>query len=224
MKQRILYCNVPEEELYDKFPWLEKADFDGAIIIITKKNDINTLSWLNGIWIDGIWWNGIWFGGMWKDGEWCNGTWKHGLWKNGTWHCGIWKDGEWCNGIWKHGLWKNGTWHDGEWCNGVWENGVWHNGKWVDGVWHDGTWHDGEWCNGVWENGVWLNGTELGYRAKYKMSLTIDGEIRIGCKVFTKEQLKKILVDPEDIIDKYFDGNEKAFELQARYLRNLLND
>ena len=214
MKQRILYCNVPEKELYDKYPWLEKANFSEAIITVTRKDGIDRLSWLDGVWYNGTWHDGVWCNGVWENGMWYYGMWYNGVWKSGEWHRGEWRNGEWFSGTWEKGIWENGTWLYGTWCNGVWRNGTWDQGLWKNGMW----------CNGVWENGVWLNGIESGHRARYRMSLTINGKIRIGCEVFTKKQLKKILVNPEDIIDRYFDGNEKAFKLQARYVKTLLNN
>ena len=60
-----------EEDAYQKFPWLKKAELENAMIDISK-------DWL-----------------VWEDGVWKGGTWKGGTWKGGIWKCGIWKDGVW---------------------------------------------------------------------------------------------------------------------------------
>ena len=199
MEQKILYCNVSEKELYDKYPWLEKANFSEAIITVTRKDGIDRLSWL-----DGVWYNGVWENGVWKGSHWYNGTWKNGVWEHG----------EWFSGTWENGIWENGTWLYGTWCNGVWRNGTWDQGLWKNGMWYNGTWHGGE----------WLNGTERGHRTKYRMSLTTNGEIRIGCEVFSVNKILKILADPKLFIEGYYNGNINLFELQMGYIKNFLKN
>ena len=47
-----------------KFPWLKKADFEDAIIDITR----DFLIWKDGIWEDGYWKDGTWEKGkMWNN-------------------------------------------------------------------------------------------------------------------------------------------------------------
>lgn len=48
-----------KEDAYNKFPWLEKADFMDAIIDITEPN----LVWKGGVWKSGVWKGGVWEGG-----------------------------------------------------------------------------------------------------------------------------------------------------------------
>ena len=140
MRIKEIKSKYTEEELYKKFPWLEEADIEDAVVSVE-----------NGVlvWYDGVWKDGRWYGGVWKDGEWMDGLWNHGEWKDGIWH----------DGIWKVGTWKDGTWYDGEWKSGIWKTGIWHDGTWHDGEWYDGTWHDGEWYNGEWHDGIWKAGT-----------------------------------------------------------------
>lgn len=53
-----------EEEAYEKFPWLEKAEMQDAVIDITRAY----LVWEDGTWEDGTWQDGTWQGGIWKGG------------------------------------------------------------------------------------------------------------------------------------------------------------
>jgi len=64
-----------EAELYDKFPWLQYADFENADIEISHGHLI---------WHDGIWKRGIFVG----------------VWYNGTRHGGIWRSGDFRDGVW----------------------------------------------------------------------------------------------------------------------------
>jgi len=88
-----------EAEALAKFPWLNDASFEDAIVDITH------------------------YYLVWEGGTWEGGTWKDGTWEDGIWERGIWKDGIWEDGIWKRGIWKDGTWEGGLWEDGLmWSN------------------------------------------------------------------------------------------------------
>jgi len=82
------------EDIVSVAPWLLDADFDNAVIEVSRGKI--------------IWWSGYWY----------DGIWENGIWEDGTWYAGLW-----LNGIWRNGAWLDGTWENGSWLNGDWEEG-----------------------------------------------------------------------------------------------------
>ena len=87
-------------DLVKKFPWIKKADFRDAKVLVSDSGDL------------------IWEGGTWIRGVWMDGIWKNGVWENGVWKSGIWEGGTWDFGTWEFGVWRSGEWINGEWCEG----------------------------------------------------------------------------------------------------------
>ena len=124
--------------------------------------------------------------------HWHSGTWISGKWHNGAWYNGVWWNGTWENGTWNWGTWKEGVWNDGTWNDGTWKGGIWKRGFWERGLWHNGIWLAGTWKTGVWESGYQT------IRFKYSPLFVSPTQIKIGCKIKTREEW-----------DEWFAGDEE---------------